>query len=202
QLDDKLSRLKSLGTATPDAVERIRYMATEWQPLRERLDKITRRRRTVDHWTNDIVGLVYQKLQELSLDIKAGRKTSTVTSSTYNDHDDDDDTWAMVARELYLEGVPADALEARKDEFEPYIQEMRIEGAFNEDIPGDQDHTELTPEDSVSISESPSPAECQISTDRYLRMFGGGPIEEFSRGTIFNSSITTGGVRLSHGFDV
>jgi len=213
QLDEQLQKYNSLGTAAPKAAERLRYITHNFTPILERL----RQRRgdieaQLSIGTNDVVGRIYKAIRELAADMKAGRRESTIVVGNIDDGNLNEDTWTVITRELEYDHIPAQELEAHRSEIEPFVQQMRREGAFEEDPPSALAYTEISPWDSVTeIGPSvsvPSPAhqshKSAISLDGVdtLSTFRSVPIWDISYRTIFNPSLNAKGVRIPGTFDV
>lgn len=208
-LSDRLQNYKSLGTATPKALERVRYITENFVPLRDRLrqdrDKINTQ---LNLGTNDVVGRIYQAILKIAADMRAGRRERTIIAGP---NDDQEDTWTVITREMQLEDISSQDLEAHKAELEPYVQRLQREGAFDESALDGGDQEEIYPEDSITEVGSPisrlsfarqRPSSRTTSDLLSISHFGGVPIYEISYGTIFNRNITAKGVPRPDTFDV
>jgi len=208
-LSDRLQQYKSLATATPKALERVKYITVNFLPLRDRLrqdhDKINAQ---LHLGTNDVVGRIYQTILKIAADMRAGRRERTIITGT---NDDQDDTWTVITREMQLEDISPEDLEAHRAEFEPYVLQLQREGAFNENALDGRDQEEIYPGDSVTEVNSQTnhlsfayQRASSIATSDLLSIsnFRGVPIYEISRRTIFNPNINSKGVYTPDSFDV
>jgi hypothetical protein len=193
-LSDRLKNYESLGSATPKALERVKFITVNFMPLCNRLrqdrDKINAQ---LHLGTNDIVGRIYHTILKVAADMRAGRRERTIISAP---NDNQEDTWTVITREMQLE---------------PYVQQLQREGAFDESALDGRDQEEIYPSDSITEVNSQisnlsfahhGPSSRATSDKTSISNFRGVPIYEISYGTIFNPNINVKGIPIPDTFDV
>jgi hypothetical protein len=116
QLNKLLVKYKSLGTGTKRAWDRLRWGSENVQEIRDKLmvhtASLTLFLTTLGTGS---LGRIEKKLDELIVDVRAGRKAETVLSMADEDEDESRAQWELLKGELVEEGLTTSEVESHKN---------------------------------------------------------------------------------------
>ena len=138
QLNKKLIKYKSLGSATRRTWDRLKWSAENLQEIREKLLAHTS---TLTLFLTTLgtgsLGRIEKKLDQLIEDVRAGRREESVLTFAVGEDDPDESEiqWGLLKGELVEDGFAKSEIEAHKHWIMAKLAELIENGGLEEQVP-------------------------------------------------------------------